>query len=286
MAVLYPFSFKAKELLENPPAPGEGRHHWLFALGSALKQSDWKPKKIHEMLDRVCAARGWTDRGGKTITDIVTKLDEAFVPGPASERIPDWPEEVQEERRARWMTPAMFDPMRSTGMSAQDVLCDLFDKSALVCVGWSKFKFSTLPLADVLPAAHQAPFVVANPMVAESAENGSKRCKANATRPRDRRFMVVEFDKGDTRTQQASVLTSLHDAEHPLAMAVWSGNKSIHGWYNVSGLHPYKKLRFFRFAVSLGADASLWDMSKLVRMPGGDRGGIKQDILYFERDHL
>jgi hypothetical protein len=128
---------------------------------------------------------------------------------------------------------------------------------------------------------------VANPMTAEVADNGSKRNKTIASHPDARKYAVIEFDTRETRQEQAAVLSSLHSIRTPLVMAVWSGGKSIHGWFNVAALSPYEKLYFFRFAAYLGADESLFDMSKLVRMPGGRRNtGQHQGIIYWEPEHV
>src|SRR5260370_23893033 len=84
-----------------------------------------------------------------------------------------------------------------------------------------------------------------------------------ATGPR--RFLVIEQDTG-TIDEQAAVL--LHLAERaPLAVAVHSGSKSIHGWFYCVGQSEEKLRGFMRYAVSLGADLATWTRSQFVRMP-------------------
>lgn len=285
MSVLLPVSSHTADLLRNPPAPGEGRHTWLFRVAASLNHQNWKPEKNREFLSRICEANGWTDRMGKTLDDIFAKLEAGLVPTDTS-RLPPWPAKNHAARRARFAFPPLFDPHGDTGMSAADVLRSLYRPSDLLCVGWSKYRFTTLPAAELYHAAHNAEFVVANTMTAESAPNGSKRNKQIASHPDDRRFAVIEFDTRETRDEQAAVLSSLHTSAAPLVLAVWSGGKSIHGWYNVSGIPPHQKLTFFRHAAYLGADESLYDMSKLVRMPGGRRQSTQQTILYWEPEHL
>ena len=69
----------------------------------------------------------------------------------------------------------------------------------------------------------------------------------------------------------------------PLIMAVWSGGKSIHGWYDLSALRRDAKRLFYQHARHLGADNALWNTAALVRMPGGRRDtGEDQPILYFQ----
>ena len=93
---------------------------------------------------------------------------------------------------------------------------------------------------------------------------------------------MVEFDAGDALRDQCAVLSSLSSPAAPLVMAVWSGGKSIHGWFDVSALRRSDKRRFFQFARLLGADNALWNTAALVRMPGGVRdNGARQSVCYF-----
>jgi len=282
MATLYPFSPALDALLANPPACGRGRHHWLFRIAAKLHAAQWKPEKIQEGLTAICTDRGWADRAGKTILDIVAKLSGSNPADHANPLRIDWPAPNDDARAARYSFPPLFDPDEGTNAAPADVLPALFPNDPLVCVGWDVNRFSTLPLSAILPNAHVAPFIVANPMISERAPNGSARSLANATPRHLRRHLVVEFDTGDTREQQAAVLSSLSTPAMPLVLAVWSGGKSIHGWFDVSIADPSLHVALFALAAHLGADETLFDMSKLVRMPGGTRSnGQPQTVLYF-----
>ena len=94
-----------------------------------------------------------------------------------------------------------------------------------------------------------------------------------------RRFLVIEQDAG-TIDEQAAVL--LHLAERaPLALAVHSGGKSVHGWFFCVG-QPEEKLRSFMcYAVSLGADRATWTRSQFVRIPDGTRDNAQRQTVYF-----
>jgi hypothetical protein len=95
-----------------------------------------------------------------------------------------------------------------------------------------------------------------------------------------RRFLVIEQD-GGTIDEQAAVL--LHLAERaPLAMAVHSGSKSIHGWFYCVGETEERLRGFMQYAVSLGADRATWTRSQFVRMPDGRRhDGAPQAVYFF-----
>jgi hypothetical protein len=94
-----------------------------------------------------------------------------------------------------------------------------------------------------------------------------------------RRFLVIEQD-GGTIDEQAAVL--LHLAERaPLAVAVHSGSKSIHGWFYSAGQSEEKLRGFMQYAVSLGADRATWTRSQFVRMPDGLRENGRRQVVYF-----
>jgi hypothetical protein len=114
-----------------------------------------------------------------------------------------------------------------------------------------------------------------------------------------RRFLIIEFDfesgnwaearlleklanqRRDVRDLCAALL--LHLAEKaPLALAVYSGGKSLHGWFYCAGVSQEKLHAFFQYAVSLGADQANWTRSQFTRMPDGlHENGRRQTVYFF-----
>ena len=94
-----------------------------------------------------------------------------------------------------------------------------------------------------------------------------------------RRFLIVEFDQG-TLDEHATLLGHLAGFA-PLVCAVHSGGKSLHGWFYVHGQPEDRILKFFRYAVSLGADPATWTRSQFVRMPDGTRDNGKRQTVFF-----
>jgi hypothetical protein len=90
---------------------------------------------------------------------------------------------------------------------------------------------------------------------------------------------VCEFDSGEV-DDHAALLIHL-GGYAPLVCAVHSGGKSLHGWFYVRGQLDEKMLRFFRYAVSLGADPATWTRSQFVRMPDGVRDDGKRQTVFF-----
>jgi hypothetical protein len=90
---------------------------------------------------------------------------------------------------------------------------------------------------------------------------------------------VIEQDSG-TIDEQSAVL--LHLAEHaPLALAVHSASKSVHGWFYCAGQSEEKLRRFMQYAVSLGADPAMWTRSQFARMPDGRRDNSDRQAVFF-----
>src|SRR5690606_5537432 len=93
-----------------------------------------------------------------------------------------------------------------------------------------------------------------------------------------RRFVIMEFDLEEKRngqdTKDAPFLRRMADrgislsdinatlihhlaTKWPLAMAVHSGGKSLHGWFRAEGEDEDALENFFRYGITLGADYHL-----------------------------
>ena len=153
---------------------------------------------------------------------------------------------------------------------SEEFLDALFPGDALLSLGKSKSKVSTVPREVARGFAASQSLIVPSPMSSKEGRNKkggiSARCEAN-TGPR--RFLIVEFDH-TTLDQQAALLWHLANYA-PLALIVFSGSRSTHGWFFCRGQSEDKLERFFDYAVSLGADSALWSRCQLCRMPDGRR---------------
>ncbi len=114
-----------------------------------------------------------------------------------------------------------------------------------------------------------------------------------------RRFLIIEFDFDAKRSTEEPRLIATRERQGcdlrdlcaallmhlgekaPLALAVYSGVKSLHGWFCCAGVPESKALQFFRYAVSLGADPANWTRSQFTRMPDGLRENQKRQTVYF-----
>jgi hypothetical protein len=162
----------------------------------------------------------------------------------------------------------------------EEIIDALFPGNPLLCAGRSNRDFATLSREEWRGKLSALQLIVPNPMTARIGRTQEGKESAHAletTGPR--RFLVIEQD-GGTIDEQAAILLHLA-GRGPLALAVHSGSKSIHGWFYCLG-QPEEKLRgFMQYAVSLGADRATWTRSQFVRMPDGNRDNGQHQAVYF-----
>ena len=161
----------------------------------------------------------------------------------------------------------------------------LFGEHTLLCCGADQSKFRTAPLYFFKDKCEGLQFIVPSPMSSIWAETqGGERSQHTLNNTGPRKYLVVEFDKGE-HADHAAFLHNLNRII-PITMVVHSGNKSLHGWFHVEGMPEAKQVGFFDEATKLGADTATWNKSLFVRMPDGTReNGKRQSILYFNHSN-
>jgi len=161
----------------------------------------------------------------------------------------------------------------------EEIIASLFPEDPLLCCGWSSSRFATKERSKWRDLS-QLQLIVPNHMSkATGLTKGGKVSAHTLDNTGPRRFLPVEQDEG-ALDGQAAIL--LHLAQRaPLALAVHSGSKSIHGWF-FCGNQTEEELRsFMGYAVSLGADQATWTRSQFVRMPDGLRDNGSRQTVYF-----
>jgi hypothetical protein len=185
----------------------------------------------------------------------------------------------------------------------------------LICFG-ADDRFWTRPLSVVQNLLHIHAQIVPSPMRVQCAptQSGSlsEHSKAGVG---DRVFIVLEFDFSKTTPKgkptiwapllercEAQRITALdiqsallaHFAsERPLWMTVFSGSKSLQGWFPCQGEDEPKLLTWFNTsALRLGACSSTRCVSQFVRMPDGTRApnregkSVRQTIEFYNSEVL
>ena len=180
----------------------------------------------------------------------------------------------------------------------KDIIRALFEADDVINIQRTGFEAGTLLKCSDLPdRLHEFKFL--NPSTfkrvagidAEQPDGSIKRmtrCNANV---QDRPYMLLECDyKSDDPNGPAKVerftTFALTLAEFaPLTLAVDTGNKSIHFWYDTRKTKPKIVAKFFALARLHGADRQLAVRSQIARMPNVSSSGEGRDaqtVLYFD----
>jgi len=281
------------DLLAAPPRRGEGLNNWFYRVARVLHPYR-TPAEIEQLL--AAATLGEPVKPGEIERAVARSADAAWQPGsPGSApgaaghaTPPAWPE-VDAEARAAVLASGLgvadlwdLSPIRfeESEPQTEPIIDALFPGNPLLCVGRSNHEFATRTRDKWRGRLAEMQLIVPSPMTARTGltqEGHESEHSLENTGPR--RFLIIEQDSG-TPDEQAAVL--LHLAQlAPLALAVHSGSKSIHGWFLADG-EPEDNLRaFMRSAVTLGADRATWTRSQFVRMPDGLRDNGKRQTVYF-----
>lgn len=164
------------------------------------------------------------------------------------------------------------------------VIDRLFAPTDLLCFGTARMGASTSRRESFRGRESYFPFVVPNTMAAltgiKTDGGTSMRCLANVGPVI---HQVIEFDKA-TRDEQARALLHLRTMV-PLRMVVYSGGKSLHGWFDVRAVVPAVLEDFRCYAAALGADPAMFVPCQFARNPNGWRGNgkgkpVQQSVLF------
>jgi hypothetical protein len=127
-------------------------------------------------------------------------------------------------------------------------------------------------------------WIVPNPCL-KCGEGGGVKNDRNAG---ERMWLIIEFDQW-TLEEQAKLLVWLGRVDHEweLSMIVYSGSKSLHGWFSAVGKCDHKEvIRFFKRACSLGCDRAMRSSVQYTRMPLGINTKTlrMQEIIHFDEN--
>ena len=276
----------AADIIGNPRRSGEGFHLWLFRAACALWKCDCTEDDIYEVLENAAVTCGRSVQQ----REIQDAIRNSYAAGlrPATLKCRSWPAVNHEQHEAittngaglvdLWETsPVRFE---DNAPHTEQIIDRLFPGNPLLCCGKSNTNFDTKRREEWRGRLAALQLMVPSPMTARIGPTQDGKESAHAlsiTGPR--RFLVIEQDSG-TIDDQSAVL--LHLAERaPLAVAVHSGGKSIHGWFYCAGQSEAKLREFMRYAVGLGADPATWTRCQFVRMPDGLRENGNRQVVYF-----
>jgi hypothetical protein len=278
------------DMLAAPPHAGEGVHNWLFRVARQL-HAHLPGVEIIRLLEKRVATCGRHVSRVEIEDAVSNSLKCAWQPNqgsPTATKTAKWPEVNLEQRAAiirdngelvdLWelSKPRIEDGEQHT----EEIIDRLFPGNPLLCCGESSSVFDTKAREDWRGGMSGLSFIVPSPMSAiEGVTKEGKPSRHTLSNTGERRFLICEFDTGTT-DEHAALLLHLGTFA-PLVCAVHSGNKSLHGWFFVHGQPDAKVEKFFRYAVSLGADRATWTRSQFVRMPDGTRDNGNRQTVFF-----
>ena len=321
---------QTREFLTSCPRAGGGVHNWIWRAALRLRRW-LEPDKARRLLavaatdcGRDCdrdiddaVAKCWeqTVDGRTAVTPVGTGR------GAGKWRSLPWPTVNDDLRRQIVAGGNCLAGLQRSSPStvptdekeiAPFMVNHLFPGDRLLSVGWDKNRAETRRKSE-LERLYRYPLIVPNPMSARHGINQqgerSARCLDN-TGPRI--YLICEFDlpvdlggpetidKAFVRTAQldgttikdiSAALIGYLGRAMPLVAVVDSGNKSLHGWFNVEDCVEADIRRFMRLAVRIGADPHTYVRCQFVRMPGGVRladdssSATCQEVHYFDAAH-
>ena len=297
------------DMLAACPAAGAGVHNWLFRVARVLHASYPDKQEMATLIASASAGCGREVAQGEIEAAIASS--EAYAwrpctkrsgsPAPSSSPRSSWPLRNEEQIEAvvtasevagladLWeASPIRFDDDPVT----EELVDALFPGNPLLCCGLRvNDAVGTGTREEWRGQLTRQQFIVPSPMIAEEGlrKDGTGKSVRTLDNTGPRRFLVIEFDQG-TIDSHASVLWHLARLA-PLALAVHSGGKSLHGWFTCAGADEGTLMRFMRYAVSLGADPATWTRCQFVRMPDGLRrrpnaAPVRQRVFHFNPDNL
>lgn len=284
-----------RDLIASSPRAGEGVHAWLFRVARQL-HAHFPVNEIVTLLESCVRNCGRHVPRAEIVAAVQNSIPCAWQPSyGATSNLPvsKWPK-VNTEQRAAIVRDGggladlweLSNPrIEDNAPHAEEIIDRLFPANPLLCCGKSNDVFETRHREQWRGELAHLQFIVPSPMTAltgrkKNPKPGESEWSAHTldnTGPR--RFLICEFDSGSA-DEHAALLLHLGTFA-PLVGAVHSGGKSLHGWFFVEGQPDEKVEKFFRYAVSLGADPATWTRSQFVRMPDGTRDSGKRQTVFF-----
>jgi len=275
----------------NPcPVAGSGVHRWLMSAARVAQKmgvDDSACGLVEARMSRPPNSRGEiadTFRkvglsAGSFVGALPTKLPRAWAQSTADHYAEKGRKTGVVDRSDLWR----LSPVPVHQELTEAVIDTLFSPDELICCTRGFAGAVTAPRKEftgkLAEFSHLVPSPMCKPWGLNQEGERSVRCLDN-TGPR--RFQVVEFDKAPSLHIQAQMLWGL--SEHmPLVLVLFSGKKSLHGWFHAEPRGEAAAQKFHRLAVACRADAQMGVRCQIARMPDVVREdtGAVQGVQYW-----
>ena len=306
-------SSRFTQVTSTPPSAGSGLHEWILAYTRQELAKGQTEEEVQESTWHLCH-----DKGRK---ESILRKEIADAVAGASKWLGEHPEAVGKRKghgeaarwqewgswyqryletdvvqrpppAAKWKAPVdeglirfALGRIKQLKLKPRDrfSLEDLFVFNFPICIAKTVNRPVAKHLEDwQLAELRQSQWMVPNPCM-ECGEGGGIK---NYTNAGERIWLIIEFDCY-TLEEQAKLLCWLDrrgGIEWQLAMIVFSGSKSLHGWFSSVGKDENKEIvKFFKLATRLGCDRAMASSVQYTRFPLGWNTKTKrrQEILHW-----
>lgn len=253
-------------------------------------EAQYDPERLdYRTAPKRAVAKVWENEG-----KVPEKTEEGHTP------------DMQEEMLLRFRrTPAQGVKEASphkTNIKPISIIANLFNKEDIVNIQFSGMESGTLVKVKDMrtdptlngDAGNLGEYKFLNPSIFRKLEgcvnpNDSDkeklvtRCNANV---KERKFMILEMDAEDEAKVERFNTFALELSRFcPLVLAVDTGNKSIHYWFDKSKASKPQATAMFNMACQHGADKQMGVLSQIARMPNvsaAKEGRSRQIVLYYD----
>lgn len=221
-------------------------------------------------------------------------------PDGVREDMPDMQDEMLLRFRRTTAAELVELSPHKTNIKPAAIIEALFNQEEIINIQCTQHEAGTLvrvkELREKFPAAELATYKFLNPSTFKKLEGVpaptatdknkvSTRCNANV---KERPYMVLEMDTKDEAMVERFTAFAIQLSNFvPLAMAVSTGGKSIHFWFDAREAEKAQVSALFALACLHGADKRMGVRSQIARMPNvsaGDEGRGAQRVLYYDPD--
>ena len=272
---------RQRKLLLVPPQKGNG-HRELFRDACILRRLGLTAAEQEQVL-RARFANYYRDISDRELEDAI-----ASAAGARAAHWPRWPQPkttliAQVMQEAGSLQQLRDDsPVKEPGkLDTGEILDRFYQEQDFLCMGRTNKLSETEERIWFRGRESDYQLLVPNAM---SAAIGTKRDGSPSKRCLDNSgpwiTQVIEFDYG-TLDEQASLHLKLRSRGARLRMVVYSGGKSLHGWYDVKDWSADQLMAFRGDAAALGADRMMFTACQFTRTPNALRdNGKSQEVVY------
>jgi len=272
---------RQRKLLLVPPQKGNG-HRELFRDACILRRLGLTAAEQEQVL-RARFSNYYRDISDRELADAI-----ASASGARAAHWPRWPQPQTALIAQVLQDDGSLQQLREDSLVKEpgrldtgEILDRSFRDQDILCMGRTNKHIDTEERSWFRGRESDYQLVVPNAMSAAigTKKDGrpSKRCLDNSG---PWVTQVIEFDFG-TLDEQACLHRKLRSRGARLRMVVFSGGKSLHGWYDVKDWSADQLTAFRGDAAALGADRMMFTACQFTRTPNALRdGGKSQEVVY------